>query len=132
MHPRNTPSFSPPPAHPFIRVAPAQASGASRTGLADEAGPLAPYFRELSEIQVMTPEEEIAAAARRRELEAARGAFVRANLRLVVFIARRYARHALPLSDLIQEGNLGLIKASCAPRRGRGRRRRAEKPRHIR
>lgn len=49
--------------------------------------------------------------AARARLGEARGAFVRANLRLVVVIARRFARGLLPLPDMIQEGNLGLIKA---------------------
>ena len=48
----------------------------------------------------------------RREQQAAKDRFVSANLRLVVSMARRYARQErMPLSDLIQEGNLGLIKA---------------------
>jgi RNA polymerase primary sigma factor len=49
--------------------------------------------------------------AAHRTLRAARARFVEANLRLVVVIARRYNRGCLPLSDLIQEGNLGLMKA---------------------
>ncbi|MDC0720828.1 sigma-70 family RNA polymerase sigma factor [Nannocystis bainbridge] len=44
-------------------------------------------------------------------LMAAKNAFVRANLRLVVALARRFHRGTVPLQDLIQEGNLGLIKA---------------------
>jgi len=54
------------------------------------------------------------------ELRAARGAFVAANLRLVVTIARRYTRGSMSLADRIQEGNLGLIKAVCRfdPARG--------------
>jgi RNA polymerase primary sigma factor len=54
-------------------------------------------------------------AAKASELEGrvdrAKHAFIRANLRLVVVIARRYDRGQMPLIDLIQEGNLGLIKA---------------------
>ncbi|MBM4280409.1 MAG: sigma-70 family RNA polymerase sigma factor [Deltaproteobacteria bacterium] len=49
-------------------------------------------------------------ADRRRAL-AVRNAFVRANLRLVVSVARRFHHHRMPLVDLIQEGNLGLIKS---------------------
>jgi len=54
-----------------------------------------------------------AAACRRAHhaLVTAKQAFVRANLRLVIAIARRFARGQMPLQDLIQEGNLGLIKA---------------------
>jgi RNA polymerase primary sigma factor len=53
------------------------------------------------------------AAVRRTQhsLQAAKNAFVRANLRLVISIARRMQRGHMPLQDLIQEGNLGLIKA---------------------
>jgi len=46
-----------------------------------------------------------------RELDAAKGEMIEANLRLVVAIARRYRGHSLTLSDLIQEGNLGLMTA---------------------
>lgn len=63
-----------------------------------------------------------AAACRRAHhaLVTAKQAFVRANLRLVIAIARRFARGQMPLQDLIQEGNLGLIKAidRFDPRRG--------------
>ncbi|MEP6761961.1 MAG: sigma factor, partial [Sporichthyaceae bacterium] len=43
--------------------------------------------------------------------EAAKRVFIRANLRLVVSLARRYSRSSLPLLDLIQEGNVGLVRA---------------------
>ncbi len=57
-------------------------------------------------------ESELLALERARgEARRARERFVRANLRLTVSIARRYRNRALPLIDLVQEGNLGLIKA---------------------
>ncbi|MFT2015504.1 RNA polymerase sigma factor RpoD/SigA [Streptomyces sp. 796.1] len=63
-------------------------------------------------------EEAAAAGATREELEAlaaeglrAKDVFIRSNLRLVVAVARRYPRSGLPLLDLIQEGNAGLVRA---------------------
>src|SRR5690242_27368 len=68
--------------------------------------------------QVLDGEEESKADASREELEAlvadserAKDVFIRSNLRLVVAVARRYPRSGLPLLDLIQEGNAGLVRA---------------------
>ena len=56
-----------------------------------------------------SPLAELAALA--ADGEAAKRAFIRANLRLVVSLARRYSRASMPLLDLIQEGNVGLVRA---------------------
>ena len=70
------------------------------------------YLKEIGQTPLLTPEEEIRLATRVREGDhEAREQMVAANLRLVVSIARRYAGHGLQLSDLIQEGSLGLMKA---------------------
>nr|WSY54208.1 sigma-70 family RNA polymerase sigma factor [Streptomyces sp. NBC_00886] len=68
--------------------------------------------------QVLDGEVESQADATRAELEAlvaegerAKDVFIRSNLRLVVAVARRYPRSGLPLLDLIQEGNAGLVRA---------------------
>ncbi|WP_157873446.1 sigma-70 family RNA polymerase sigma factor, partial [Streptomyces neyagawaensis] len=68
--------------------------------------------------QILDGEEEARADATREELEAlvadserAKDIFIRSNLRLVVAVARRYPRSGLPLLDLIQEGNAGLVRA---------------------
>jgi RNA polymerase sigma factor (sigma-70 family) len=69
-------------------------------------------------LQVLDGEEESASDATREELaalvaagERAKDVFIRSNLRLVVAVARRYPRSGLPLLDLIQEGNAGLVRA---------------------
>ena len=73
---------------------------------------LAVYLGEISRIPVLSREEEHALAARVRAGDAkAKERMVEANLRLVVQIARRYLNRGLPLSDLIEEGNLGLLRA---------------------
>ena len=70
------------------------------------------YLREIGQIDLLTPEEEIELAARiKKGDKEARSIMIRANLRLVVKIAHDYANLGLPLLDLISEGNIGLMKA---------------------
>lgn len=70
------------------------------------------YMRDAIEVPLLTVEEEIELAARiKRGDEAAREHMIRANLRLVIRIARDYEGIGLPLLDLINEGNTGLMRA---------------------
>ncbi|MSU37216.1 MAG: RNA polymerase sigma factor RpoD/SigA [Pedosphaera sp.] len=70
------------------------------------------YLREAGETPLLTPQEEIALAKRIRCGDAAaREQMIKANLRLVVKIARDYDNLGMPLLDLINEGNMGLMKA---------------------
>ncbi len=70
------------------------------------------YLREISAISLLTPEEEVALAKRVAKNDAAaREKMIESNLRLVVSIAKRYINRGLPFLDLIEEGNIGLIKA---------------------
>ena len=81
---------------------------------ADKAmSPLETYLREINETPLLKKDEERQLAYRVEDGDsAARDHLVRANLRLVVSIARRYAGRGLGLEDLIAEGNLGLIRAA--------------------
>ncbi len=74
--------------------------------------PLRMYLKEIGRYALLTPEEEVALAERmsRGDGEAKRR-MTEANLRLVVSIAKRYTGRGLQFPDLIQEGNLGLMKA---------------------
>jgi RNA polymerase primary sigma factor len=75
-------------------------------------GSLKLYLREISRTPLLTPEEEVELSERIRQGdEAAREHMIRANLRLVVKIAQDYANFGLPVTDLISEGNIGLMKA---------------------
>jgi RNA polymerase primary sigma factor len=69
------------------------------------------YLREIGQVKLLTPDEELALARRiLRGDKQAREHMITANLRLVVKIAREYEGLGLPLLDLINEGNIGLIK----------------------
>jgi RNA polymerase primary sigma factor len=70
------------------------------------------YLREIGQVRLLTPQEEIQLAARiKKGDKKAREHMIKANLRLVVKIARDYEGIGLPLLDLISEGNIGLMKA---------------------
>src|SRR5262249_8410825 len=69
------------------------------------------YLREIGQVKLLTPKEERALAKRiKKGDESAREHMIKANLRLVVKIARDYDGLGLPLLDLINEGNIGLMK----------------------
>ena len=70
------------------------------------------YLKEINEVSLLTAKEEKALAEQMRtgSLDA-RERMIKANLRLVVNIAKNYTGRGLPLSDLIEEGNLGLLRA---------------------
>lgn len=69
------------------------------------------YLREIGRVKLLTPKEELALARRiKRGDKAAQEQMIKANLRLVVKIARDYEGLGVPLLDLINEGNLGLMK----------------------
>ncbi len=69
------------------------------------------YLREIGQVKLLTPQEEVALAKRIKRGDAqAREHMIKANLRLVVKIARDYEGLGLPLLDLINEGNIGLMK----------------------
>ncbi len=75
--------------------------------------PLDNYYRDIAEIQMISPEEEINLAKRiKQNDQVALKKLVRSNLRFVVSVAKSYQNHGLSLEDLINEGNLGLVKAA--------------------
>jgi len=82
---------------------------------------LAVYLGEIARIPLLTREEELELARRARAGDDhAKQRLIEANLRLVVQIARRYLNRGLPLLDLIEEGNIGLLRAAekFEPERG--------------
>lgn len=81
-----------------------------------ESQSLDKYLQEIGRIELLSPDEEIELARKIRqggpEGEAALEKLVKANLRFVVSVAKQYQNQGLSLGDLINEGNLGLIKAA--------------------
>lgn len=70
------------------------------------------YLKEIRNIPLLTQEEEVSLSKKiKRGDEQARKQMIQANLRLVINIAKRYMRLGIPFLDLIEEGNLGLMKA---------------------
>lgn len=77
-----------------------------------DADPTQIYLKEIGSSHLLTAEEEIHYARLSQQGDVnARNQMIKSNLRLVVKIARRYLNRGLPLLDLIEEGNLGLIRA---------------------
>src|SRR5687768_2315184 len=71
------------------------------------------YLREINKIQLLTPDEEVQLAVLiRLGNQTALDKLIKANLRFVVSVAKQFQNQGLPLSDLINEGNYGLIKAA--------------------
>src|SRR5262244_3983065 len=78
-----------------------------------EEGSLDQYLRDISRYPLITQDEEVQLAIRiRAREEEALDKLVRSNLRFVVSVAKKYQNQGVSLSDLINEGNLGLIRAA--------------------
>lgn len=95
------------------------AAPTTATGMVADA--LSLYMRSVGEVSLLTPAEEKKLAARiRRGDEKSREHLIRANLRFVIKIAREYEHLGMPLLDLINEGNIGLMLAvdRFDPRKG--------------
>ena len=77
--------------------------------------PMKIYLTQIEHIPLLTPDEEISLAQKvqggKRGAEAARHQMIRSNLRLVISIAKRYSNMGLAFSDLVEEGNIGLMRA---------------------
>ena len=74
--------------------------------------PVRMYLKEIGNVPLLSTEEEVALAQRvEAGDESAKKQLIEANLRLVVSIAKKYVRRGMPFLDLIQEGNMGLMKA---------------------
>ncbi|MFH1359410.1 MAG: sigma-70 family RNA polymerase sigma factor [Candidatus Omnitrophota bacterium] len=83
--------------------------------------PIKAYLKEIRHIPLLTAEEEIDLAKQiKKGDKKAREKMISANLRLVISIAKRYVNLGIPLSDLIEEGNIGLMRAvdKFDPRKG--------------
>ncbi len=78
-----------------------------------ESQSLEKYLQEIGKVDLLTPEEEVDLAKRIKQGDqSALEKLTKANLRFVVSVAKQYQNQGLSLSDLINEGNLGLIKAA--------------------
>src|SRR2546421_8027887 len=122
MEPRPLPPISSAPetedgAEPVLELLPVLDDAEADAEEAEEAAaqtqdPLKLYVRQIGDGRLLTAAEERELARRKDEGdEAAKRHLIEANLRLVMSITRHYTKAGVPLLDLIQEGNLGLIRA---------------------
>lgn len=105
-------------ANVFTRASASEAAASQERARPDA---LSLYMRAVGEVPLLKPDQEIALATRIREGDdAAREHMIRANLRFVIKIAREYEHIGMPLLDLINEGNMGLMLAvdRFDPRKG--------------
>lgn len=121
---------APPPPPLSVRHRRKQAKGVSEEGIFEETEhtldrtPMKIYLKQIEHIPLLTPAEEIELGekvqARNRGTQEARNRMIRSNLRLVISIAKRYANMGLAFSDLVEEGNIGLMRAveKFNPKRG--------------
>ncbi len=108
--------FTPPADEDFDAVNVEEGDGKEEDGTAVEGAgiddPVKVYLKEIGRVPLLTPDEEIDLAERMTQGDPyAKKRLSEANLRLVVSIAKRYVGRGMQFLDLIQEGNLGLIKA---------------------
>ena len=109
-NPSPTPSTS--PAVPREETLTLDAGNKTRVGYAAADSAIKLYLREIGQVDLLTPQEEHELALRIQNGDAeAKERMIKANLRLVVRIARDYEDIGLPLLDLISEGNIGLMRA---------------------
>jgi RNA polymerase nonessential primary-like sigma factor len=102
----------PPPAQPADGVEPAAAPTLWLAGDGDPGNTLQSYLRDIRRAPLFTPEQEYETAMRVKAGDfQARQQMIERNLRLVVSIAKNYLGRGLPMTDLIEEGNLGLMHA---------------------
>jgi len=106
------PDEVPPPQEPDLEIEAESAPSLDLSVKTPSSDPVRSYLRDIGTVQLLTAAEEVALAKRmeRRDMEAKRR-LIEANLRLVVSIAKHYGGRGMPFLDLIQEGNLGLIRA---------------------
>jgi RNA polymerase nonessential primary-like sigma factor len=123
----DAPSLDPAVADPAFtddaaaNVADLRVSGELAAGDAEVGNTLQVYLREIRRAPLLSPQQEFETATRARQGDfAARQTMIEHNLRLVVSIAKNYLGRGLPMTDLIEEGNLGLMHAigKFEPERG--------------
>ena len=88
-------------------------SGRSKTGSSGVKSALQTYLKEINRYSLLTAEEERELGWKiiNEQCPIARDRMVNSNLRLVVSIAKKYSNRGLPITDLIEEGNIGLLRA---------------------